>query len=108
MTNIVEDLSTLTTISQTTLNKLVKQTDYIICDGVHESILKNENITTVDIGIGTLLIKVGEEEIKYKFIPSNTLENTLIWTIDNHESPLVSKIESTLKDRVFNVYKELI
>ena len=52
MTNIINDISTLTTIPVKTWNKLVKKTNYCICDAVLENTLIDEDITAVDLGIG--------------------------------------------------------
>ena len=69
MTNIINDISTLTTIPVKTWNKLVKKTNYCICDAVLENTLIDEDITAVDLGIGVLYIKRADLEgniIKYR------------------------------------------
>lgn len=108
MINITKDISNITTIPYATLGKLHSLSTSCICHAVQETRLLNGNLTSVDIGIGTLYIKTTEDEIKYKFIPSSKLEKSVMETVKTGKSPLVSKVEETLKDRVMNVYKELL
>ena len=84
MTNIINDISTLTTIPVKTWNKLVKKTNYCICDAVLENTLIDEDITAVDLGIGVLYIKRADLEgniIKYRFEPSPALDKAIKDTI---------------------------
>lgn len=108
MSNITRDVSKLTTIPYATLNKLRDIEIACIGHNVYEGILKNEQQVTIDIGIGELVVKINPEEIRYKFIPSSYLEETVRTSVVNKESPLVQKIEGKLRDKVMNVYKELL
>ena len=108
MVNIIKDISTLTTIPYATLTKLSDVLELCICHAVEESILKNGEVTSINVGIGTLNIKATEDEIKYKFIPSTKFEEHVKQTVITKESPLVTKVEERLKDKVMNVYKELL
>ena len=108
MTDSIKDLSILTTIPKSVLDKLTTELQYVICHSIEESSLQSENITKIDIGIGTLLISVEDEGVRYKFIPSSSLEQTVKWTILNHKSPIIHQVEEALKDKVMNVYKELL
>ena len=108
MVNIIKDISTLTTIPYATLTKLIDVLELCICHAVEESILKNGEVTSINVGIGTLNIKATEDEIKYKFIPSTKFEESVKQTALTRESPLINKVEEKLKDKVMNVYKELL
>ena len=108
MNNIVEDISTLTTIKEEYLNSLVAKSEWCICSYVENSILNKESITKIDIGIGSLSILVEDNTIKYKFIPSEQLENAIRTTIINDKNPLKLKLEKVLVDKIINVYKELL
>ena len=79
--DLIQDVSKLTAVSQITLNKLANIVSLCICNDVYESILKNEAVTEIKLGIGTLLIKNENNNILYKFIPNQKLENQLIDTI---------------------------
>ena len=108
MTKLVEDLETLTTIPESTLNKLIAKVCFCICEAVEESVLAHEQITEIDVGIGTLYIQTVEDSVKYKFIPSAKLNEAVVTTIKEGKSPLVKLVEATLKDRITNVYKQLL
>lgn len=107
MYNLNQDLSQLTTVPKLQLDNMVKTSLDIICHNVQESLSAKETITTIDIGIGTLYIKVEGEEIKYKFIPSHRLENGIKYTVTTGESPLIDAVANVLKDRICNTYKDL-
>lgn len=106
--DLIQDVSKLTAVSQITLNKLANVVSLCICNAVYESVLENEPITEIKLGIGTLLIKYENNEVLYKFIPNQKLENQLIDTIKTNESPLVLELELSLKDKIEAVYKELL
>ena len=108
--NLIEDLSTLTAISVKNLNKLVKKATYCVCDSVQESIALDEEITIVDLGIGTLYIKnlgLDDGTVKYHFEPSPSLNKALKSTIVNKKNPLENLIVETLGERLMDVYKNL-
>ena len=108
MNDLTKDISILTTIKEDYLDNLIKKSEWCICSYVEETILKKENITKIDIGIGSLSILVEDNSIKYKFIPSEELENSIRTTIINDKNPLKLKLEKVLVDRITNVYKELL
>ena len=68
---------------------------------------RGEPITYVDIGYGTLYIKHENDELRYKFIPSKSFEKDLKEVILSGQSPLISKAEEALKDKITNTYKDL-
>lgn len=108
MVSITRDVANITAIPYATLMKVHDLETTCICHAVQETRLLNNNLTSVNIGIGTLHIKVDGNEIKYKFIPSSKLENSIAETVKTGKSPLVKQVEDTLKDRIMNVYKELL
>lgn len=108
MNKLVTDISSITSISKLALENLVEKSCNCICHCVQESVLNQESVTSVDIGIGILYIKFENDEIKYKFIPSKKLEDCVSFTVLNKESPLVFALETALKNRIENSYKELL
>lgn len=108
MNNLIEDLSTLTTITRSALEKLVLNSQRCIGHSVLENFLNKEPLTSIDIGIGTLYVKLEGDMVKYKFTPSKELDETICHTIINKQSPIVSTLEHTLKERIENTYKELL
>ena len=107
MINLNQDLSQLTTIPKLQFDNINKVQTNLICHYVAEALADQEPVVTVDIGIGAILIKVEGSEIKYKFIPSHKLENNIKYTVTTKESPLIEDVESIIKERICNAYKEL-
>ena len=108
MKKIVDDIATLTTISNNALVNLVDKIQTCICHDVYESLIEGNSTSEIDIGIGTLYIKCEESEIKYKFIPSKKLEENVSFTVKHKQSPLVYEIETSLKSRIESTYKNLL
>lgn len=108
MTDIIEDLSKITTISTNNLNKLIDKSMWCICDYIEELITSKNNVLEINIGIGTLIISILDNQIKYKFIPNAKLENSIRETIINEYNPLKLTIEKTLVNKITNTYKDLI
>ena len=105
--DMIKDLSSITTIPVRTLDKLVSQMDWCICEAIHESNICNEKLTMVDVGIGTIYIDVSGDEVKYKFIPSSKLEKYIISTIVSGKNPLQVNLESTFVNRIIKTYKDM-
>ena len=108
MKNIIEDISKLTTIPVDTLDKLVEKANWCICDCVKQDLLDNQKISELDIGIGKLFIKNEDELLKYKFVPSDVLVQSLIDTCINKENPLELTLEKKLVNKILNTYKDII
>ncbi len=105
--SLISDLSTLTTIPVSTLEKLENKKQLCILHKVAENERKSEPITYADVGIGTVYIKHENDEIRYKFIPSKNFEKSLKTTIETGESPLITTVETALSDKIMNIYKDL-
>ena len=105
--NMLDDLATLTTIHRSSFDKLVDRSQCVICHDVEEAELCGENTVNINIGIGTLTIRVEEDTIKYRFTPSQSLNANIKNTIVTGKSPLTAQAETLLKDRICNAYKDL-
>lgn len=70
--------------------------------------LKEEKIIELNIGIGTLYIANDDEAIKYKFIPSESLEQSVKETVDSYINPLKDVLETNLVNRIMQTYKTII
>lgn len=108
MNNIINDLSTLTTIPIDSLNRLVNLTSVCICDAVEESKLNSEEVCEINLGVGNLYILISGDTTKYKFIPNKELETNVNTTICKGASPMSKFVESTLIDKITNTYKDMI
>lgn len=65
-------------------------------------------LTECDIGIGTLLVEVVENQIQYKFIPTQKFERGLVESIVNKKNPLVVKLEESFANRIVKTYKDML
>lgn len=108
MTDIVKDVSTITTIPYDTLNKLNDKVLWSICNSIYESKLNNEEFYELDLGFGTLIIADQDESIRYKFIPSAKLEKSVISVIKDNKNPLQNNLENSLKNKIINTYKTIV
>lgn len=106
--DLIQNLCSLTQIRYSVFNKLLQISENCICDYTLNSIEEDEDIITINIGLGLIYINIIENEIEYKFIPNKKLEKKLLKTIENGESPLVQDIESKLNKKIIDTYKELL
>ena len=107
MSNIVNDVSTLTTIPEKSLNKLEQKFMYAICEQIQEDILEEKEMSELDIGLGTLYIKYVGSEIKYKFIPSPDLEKAVYNTVVKKLNLMETSLNEALAKKFIDVYKDL-
>ena len=106
-TKLLEDLSIISGVAITNLDKLNSLQEDIIGHAVLESVLNKEPVVEIDIGIGLLYILLTDEEIKYKFIPSNRVQNSVQAAITKKKSSLTKRTDDTLSRRIMNTYKDL-
>lgn len=107
MINIINDISTLTTIPEKTLNKLSKKAMFCICEAITEDMLSDNDITEAFIGIGTLYIKHSDNMIKYHFEPTDAFSKAVIQTTTSKINPLDSMLSDALHKKFNEVYKDL-
>lgn len=108
MTQMIESLSALTTIPKKHLDKLLNKVYLCVGDAIEEALIENKNISEIDIGIGTLVVKFDVDNIYYKFIPNQNMTNVIKSTIINKQNMLTRTIESNLVNRIVNVYKDIL
>ena len=106
--DLIKDTATLTTIPEKALTKLASKAIYSINEAVVESQLANDNVIDIDIGIGNLAIKIEDEEVVYKFVPSPELDNSIKETILNGRNLLEDALEASLVDKLTNTYKDIL
>ena len=106
--NIIEDISTITTIPLKTLYKLADKAGDCLCNNVLESKNMDDNTSTMDIGIGKIIVNITPQNITYTFSPSKELEVKMVEAIKTNNSPLVENIETNLAAKILNTYKDLI
>lgn len=108
MTNIIKDVSLLSTIPEKSLNKLIQQKFvYCICEAIQEDILEGKNMSKLDIGLGILYIGYEDNEIKYKFEPSTQLLKSVNSTVLHKENILEDVLNNALAKKFIDVYKDI-
>ena len=107
MQNILDDLSTLSTIPYTALEQLKDKVEDIIAYGVFESTKNLEECAHIDIGIGILVVKIEENKVYYKFRPSKTLESRIKSSVNKGVPTLIGRIEDSLSNKITKTYKDL-
>ena len=108
MENIVQDVSKISTIQTKYLNKLNDIYLYCILESVQEAILRNDTYCELDLGLGQLLINFDNNELKFKFKPSQKLKTEVISTIKNNKNLLEIELEKSLIEKLTKLYKEII
>ena len=104
----LQDLSTLTTIPYSNLQKLFSRLGTVIAYDVQESLKKGEQISALDIGFGTLNIKVTTDDVSYKFIPNSVFEKDIVDGVLRGELQLITDIEDSLRSKILSAYKDLL
>lgn len=109
MSNIVQDLATLTTLPVSNVEYLFDIITDSISHEVLEGKLNNSEFVTISLGkVGKLLISLTDSELRYKFIPSSYLEEKLITTLTTEESSLEKRLQESLDKRIISAYKDLL
>ncbi len=108
MNKLTTDLSLLTTISESKLEHLVKLADTCISEEFLEMKLTENSFMDYDIGIGRLIIGLKDGEIKYKFIPSDLLKDSLNNVMKGKRNLLETRVEKSLVSCIENTYKDLL
>ena len=104
---LVDDLATITTIPKEALVKLLKRAEYCLSDSIVEQRLNNNEVIELDIGIGSILLKLVDEDIKFKFVPSDDFRQ-IVKTSFNGENSLSNVLEKNLVTKVTKAYKDLL
>lgn len=106
--NLSTDLSTITSIPEEIIVKLLNVAGYCIGNAVKESLDNFETITEIDMEFGTLMVKNDENSFKLKFIPNESLNEDIKNSLSGKESLLTKKLEASLSAKLVEVYKEII
>lgn len=107
--DIIQDMVTLTTISDRTLQKFFGKMMYCITEAVAEKIIENneEDILELNIGIGTLYIKIKDKEPKYHFKPNELLAKSIMDVINGEDNSFTNMLNDAIVNKFTEVYKDL-
>lgn len=106
--DMLKDISTLTTTPFFALSKMSDRCEDVICHSILESAHNEEIETKIDLGIGDLIIVCDGSDVRYKFLPSKSLEHKIVESFNSGKDPLIEVIESSLSTKLMKTYKELI
>lgn len=109
MTDINEDVSTLTTIPKKTLDRLNPKILYSICETIQENILDENYVAEFNFyDLFTLYIKYDDKKaIKYRIVPSPTLEKAVSDTVKKKLNLLEDTLNLNLVTKFNDIYKNL-
>jgi len=109
MTDINEDISTLTTIPKKTLDKLNVKVLYSICQTIQEDLADGKEYSEFNFyDLFTIYIKFDDEkQIKYRIVPTPTLEKNVNDTLKNKLNLLENTLNVSLAERFNDIYKNL-
>lgn len=105
---IEKDVSNLTTVPFSSVQKIFSRFQDCICYNLQQSINNKEEYAEIDIYIGKLILKKEDNHIYYKFIPSPSFEKDVLITYQRGECPLIRRLEDTISDKISSAYKELL
>ena len=105
--NYKEKISTLSTIPIKSIDLL---NDYIMSVHSHElvtGVIENNNSFELDIFEGKLIVYMVDDQIKYKFIPSNDFISMTIDALTSKKSRLIDISVDKLKKSFTKTYKDI-
>ena len=107
MIDIIKNINKITTIPKSQLDDVVHKAQLCIA---HEVIDLDETnpVIDLDIGIGILSLVYADDNITYRFRPSQGTEKLLISAIKSGQSPIVQECEKKITERILTTYKELL
>lgn len=105
--DMIRDLSAITGIKLATLQSVLEKQNKLIAHDLFQ-LSQEDSVAEIDIGIGTLQIKVDGENCFYRFVPCAKLQGTISHTLQSKEDVLVSALEKAVADRFEKTYKEII
>ena len=105
---LIDDLSELYNIPKASLSKIKDTIIILLAQYTKEVQKEKESVLEVDIGIGSLYIKIDAEQVEYKFIPNKKTQKSISDCLQANKDPLQIKIEESFKKRIKEIYKELL
>ena len=105
--NILHDVSALTTVQKSSIDRLCVQAVKCICSDVCEAQLQHETELCLDIGVGNLIIRISDDDIRYRFEPSSYLDESILESVSTGKNPVIEEIEFSLLEKINTTYKDL-
>ena len=105
--DMTKDLSDITGLKFATLQSVLSKQNKLIAHDIFQVIQAEEDLADIDIGIGTLQIKISEENCFYRFIPCAKLQQAIEHTVKTNEDVLVTAMEDAVAARFEKTYREM-
>lgn len=105
---MIDQLNAITSIPIASIEKIIDREIAIIADSVYKAHKNKEKTVLIDVGIGKLNILISNDELKFKFIPSNALKHSIMDSINLGISPITDRLEIRLKEKFDVLYKDLL
>ena len=103
----LEELSELSTLNIKVLKKLDNIIKYIISDELVQAIQDNKENIAIKLGnLGTLIISLTNNELKYHFKPSKSLDNIVCKSLINETNSLTKSVECAIPKQFKDIYRD--
>lgn len=106
--DLIKDLSAITDIKEYNLKSLLTLVTKLISHYVYCSAKEKSTQIDIDLGIAELIIYFENDVVKYKFIPSKELHNSIKKSFNSDEDLLIDEAIKVLGQRIEKTYKELL
>ena len=107
MTDLTRDLATVTCLSYTAIQAIFDKIPQIISHAVCEAVVAGENVAEIDLGFGVFSVSIGDDEVRTRFVPSRKTEALIKEATETGTSPMISALEESLRNKIYNSYKTL-
>lgn len=108
MATLDENLSILTTLSEDNIKYLSKYLKYVHSHEIATQMLKGENVFKLDLFEGSLVLKIEDDNVRYKFIPNEQFNQIVVDTILNKKSLLIEDMSNKVKNIFAKAFKDVL
>lgn len=108
MTNVIEDINTITSIPKANIAKLFQRVEWLVCNSVYEAHISGESLAEVNLGFGKLSILIDGNELRYRFQPSRKTEAMLQAIFEKGYDPIAAEAEKAVVGTTLKAYKDLL
>ncbi len=108
MEQYIKDIVAVTSADYKTLEKIQDAVMHIHSNNVFTQSKEGQPIVELPTLEGTILIKVENDNVIYKFIPNEMFNTTVVQTLKNNKSTLTKSVEEKLKKIMVKTYKDIL
>ena len=106
--NLGQSLSELHELNKEDVATVENHLENIITSLILNNLHDGNNECGINIGMGTLYIRVFPDMIHYQFEPSVEFQKKVSEAIESYEDPLLSEIQLKIDRKLSQLYKELL